>query len=115
MTIKLKVVGIAKAQFTTVNLPAELEAGKIVTGSIVLTNIGTAAGKLRLEFITAWDGTIYRSISPVAVAINGTFSVPITSVLNILMPNKDAVINMTAEHETAVGSETWTTDALASH
>lgn len=115
MTIKLGVAaGMAKAQITTISLPSELGAGKDVTGSIVLTNIGDAAGKLRLAITTTWDLKNYEGISPSPIGVGGIFTVTVPAGL-IVMPSKDAVITLTGQHESAPGSGTWITDDTKTH
>ena len=116
MTIKITTEGggIVKAQITTMNLPSSLAAGAAVTGSIILTNIGDTAGKLRTLLTTVWDSKSYEAISPSPIAVNGTLTVTIPAGL-IVMPNKDAIITINGQHETSPGSGTWTTDDTKTH
>ena len=106
--------GVAKAQITTINLPDSLDAGKGITGSIVLTNIGTVAAKLKIFVGTVWDGQSYDVASLEAIGVNKTFTVTIPAGL-MVMPDKDAIINIIAKHESSPESWSYITDDTKTH
>jgi hypothetical protein len=100
MTIKLKVAAAgAKAKITEVSLPSELEAGKWITGYVVVANVGDARGLIRLYLTTLWDGMRYRGEATLDPNKAAQFNIPEGL---IKMPERDAEIKLEACHDDTV-------------
>jgi hypothetical protein len=100
LTVKLKAAAAgAKAKIIEVSLPSELEAGKWITGYVVVANIGDARGLIRLYLTTLWDGARYRGEATIDPNKAVQFTIPEGL---IKMPNQDATIKLEACHDDTV-------------
>lgn len=96
LTIKL-IVGQGLGEIRNINLPAQLKAGDIVTGSFEIHNVGTAPARFAGCFIRLDNGDTVCSSMPGPEVQPGEFVIiTLPRERNWVMPNYDLVIRMRA-------------------
>jgi len=112
-----KILGLARLQnvITSVAFPSQLKPGDSITGTITVQNPNTVDHTYTIHVIPQWDTTKETyATKTVTAGLTATFNFPAdfgpTANLPLLMPNKQAVLTITAVDETGatVGQATVT-------
>jgi len=83
----------AQAKIVEVRLPEELEAGRWITGSVSVDNVGDAKGKIACLIHTLWDDQYYGGWVEADPTQRVEFTVPENL---IKMPDRDAEMEILA-------------------